>query len=440
MKHFLHFPSHGAGPDAPTSNGPVCTAFFHKTWETARSKLKQLKPFQRQIAIAAASVAGLVAAYKTASYVHTLVQRRRRQKLLLKCQQDAGLYIFILPRSPWSPSLSPRCTRVEAYLRANGIPYKAIETVDPTGSPSGELPFIVFKHARVDQLPRIFEFLGTEFGVTMDDALTREERAIGAALRRTLEYNMERFLYRTAFVDHPTLAISQIARALHISRLRARLAVRRYATMLREQLAITAYGALVSEQYESEFLLDCEALEAQIGDKRFLFSNSELTSYDCAVYALLVPFAYMGKYTALSTAYMAVADSVVLMRYVARISKRLFADVAAQFDAADMSFETSPASSPLPVESGASAADSEELHRDLEVPDEEATQPEETQTKAGRPSVQPETASSRPPTSAAAAASKHPKGSPQKAGRAKKVLPNSPPKKVKSAGASPKKL
>ncbi|KPA79245.1 putative mitochondrial hypothetical protein [Leptomonas pyrrhocoris] len=441
LPNFKFLSDRHSGSAEPAADASSYTAFIHKAFGATKEKLKLLKPLQRQITIGAAAVVGVVAAYKAASHVHKLVQRRRRRQLLRQCEQDAELHVFILPRSPWSPSLSPACTRVEAYLRANGIPYKAIETLDATGAPSGELPFLVYKHARMDQLPRIFEFLSSEFSVSIDDALTREERAIGAALRRTLEYSMERFLYRTVFIDHPTLAVTHIARALHISHLRARLAVRQYARKLNSQLAITAYGALVSEQYENEFLLDCEALEVQIGDKQFLFSNAEVTSYDCAVYALLVPFAYMGKYTALSTAYMAVANSPVLMGYVARMTKRLFADVAAQFDAAATTCATSSATSASLSSGeeeggdGGSCADSEELHRGLEVSDEETKQPEKTVKKE---EVQPEAARSATPTKAAATTGKRKKPSP-KAAKAKKAPASTPPRKGKPAGASPKK-
>lgn len=367
MHHLPGFHRHSSKAAEPVPEDTSYNALFHKALKAAKDKLKLLKPHQRKIAIGAAAVVGLVVVYKTAAHAHTLLQRRRRRQLLRCCEQDGELHVFILPRSPWSPSLSPACTRVEAYLRANGIPYKAFETIDPTGSPSGELPFLVYKRSRVDSLPRIFDFLTAEFSVTMDDGLTREERAVGAALRRTLEYSMERFLYRTVFIDHPTLAIAQIARALHISHLRARVAVRRYGARLHERFAITAYGALVSEQYENEFLLDCEALETQIGDKRFLFSDTDITSYDCAVYALLVPFAYMGKYTALSTAYMAVADSTVLMAYITRLSKRLFADVASRFDAADMSFETSCASSSIVEEEEEKEKEGGSHHTNIET-------------------------------------------------------------------------
>lgn len=367
----LRFHSHGGSYENPPP--PVEKSYkdlFQAAVTAVTQQLKRLQPLHRQIVIGTAVVIGLVVVCKTASHAHTLVQRRRRRQFLRRCEQDGELHFFMLPRSPWSPSLSPACTRVEAYLRVNGIPYKAVETIDPNGSPSGELPFLVYKGRRVDQLPRIFDFLAAEFTVTMDDALTREERAIGAALRRTLEYSMERFLYRTVFVDHPTLAVTQIARALHISQLRARLAVRGYAKQVQQRLMITAYGALISEQYENEFLRDCEALETQIGEKRFLFSDTDVTSYDCAVYALLVPFAYMGQYTALSTAYMAVAESTVLMAYIARMSKRFFSDMASQFDAADMLLETSCTSSELEeeeAEEGGSAIGSETVHSDIDV-------------------------------------------------------------------------
>ncbi|KAK7195577.1 Glutathione S-transferase, C-terminal domain containing protein [Novymonas esmeraldas] len=291
-------------------------------------------PVQLRVAIGAAAVAGAIATVATASHVSTLLERRRRRRLIHLCEdRETELFLFILPRAPWAPSLSPSCTRVEAVLRANGIPYKAIETIDPYGAPHGELPFLIYKRQRVDQLPRMMDFIAGEFDLTMDDALTRDQRAVGAALRRTVEYSMERFLYRVAFIDHPSLALTQLVRALHISRLHARLAVRGYANKLRQRLALTSYGALVREQYENEFLQDCEALEAQIAHKRYLFSDTTMTSYDCAVFSLLVPFAYMGRHTTLSPAYAAVSESAVLMAYVTRISRRLFSDLNTTFDA-----------------------------------------------------------------------------------------------------------
>ncbi|GET89010.1 hypothetical protein, conserved [Leishmania tarentolae] len=313
-----------------------------KAAEKPHNDRSPLKPGQKRLAIGTAVVVGAITAYATLSRLFTLFERHRRWSLIQQCEaHETELFLFILPRSPWAPSLSPDCTRVETFLRANRIPYKAIEVFDPLGAPNGELPFLIYKRQRVDQLPKMVEFIASEFHVTMDNGLTRDQRAVGASLRRTLEYNVERLLYRIVFVDHPSLAIPQIARALHISHVHARFAVHDYAIKLKKRLAITAYGALVSEHFENEFMQDCESIEAQIGSKRYLFSDTIMTSYDCAVYALLVPFAYMGRHTPLSAAYSTVADSEVLMAYITRISKQLFSDVFSCLDVARMSLATS---------------------------------------------------------------------------------------------------
>ncbi|KAG5477819.1 hypothetical protein LSCM1_05121 [Leishmania martiniquensis] len=302
----------------------------------------RLTPCQRRLAVGAAVVIGAITTYATLSRLFILLERRRCWRLIQQCEaRETELFLFILPRSPWAPSLSPACTRVEALLRANRIPYTAIETIDSPGTPNGGLPFLIYKRQRVDQLPKIMELITSEFNVAADDTLTRDERATGASLRRALEYSAERFLYRTVFIDHPSLAVAQIARALHITHLRARLVVHGYAIHLKKQVAITAYGALVSEQYENAFLQDCRAIEAQIGQKQYLFSDTTVTSYDCAVYSLLVPFACMSNRTSLSAAYSAVSDSAVLMAYIARMSERLFSDVRCVFDVAKTSFATS---------------------------------------------------------------------------------------------------
>ncbi|KAG5504060.1 hypothetical protein GH5_04922 [Leishmania sp. Ghana 2012 LV757] len=318
---------------------------FRQAAEQLHKEPPRLTPCQRRLAVGAAVVIGAITTYATLSRLFTFLERRRCWRLIRQCEaRETKLFLFILPRSPWAPSLSPACTRVEMFLRANGIPYTAVETIGPLGAPNGGLPFLIYKRQRVDQLPKIMEFITSEFNVTMDDTLTRDERAMGASLRRALEYSVESLLYRIAFIDHPSLAVTQIARALHISHLRARLVVHGYAIHLRKQVAITASGALVSEQYENEFLQDCEAIEAQIGHKQYLFSDTTMTSYDCAVYSLLVPFACMGSHTSLSAAYSAVCDSTVLMAYIARISKQLFRDVSSGFDVAKISFATAATS------------------------------------------------------------------------------------------------
>lgn len=300
----------------------------------------------RRASVGVAAVLGIAVTFLAARQLSRLVAKRRRRRELARCDASGQLYLFMLPRSSWAPSLSPSCTRVEALLRASGTSYVAVETMDAFGAPHERLPFLAYRGDRVDEMPAILDYISTTFhGLAADDELTRDDRAVGAALRRTLEYSMEPFLYRIAFIEHPSLAAAQISKALHLSRITAYLAVYRYRAALHHQLSMTAYGALVHEQYECEFLRDCEAVELQIGSKKYLFSDEIVTSYDCAVFALLVPFTLLGQYTALREACLAVAESPILRGYVCRMAQRLFPDVKLEWDAKVESRSSSSSSS-----------------------------------------------------------------------------------------------
>ncbi|EPY27830.1 hypothetical protein STCU_05508 [Strigomonas culicis] len=236
-----------------------------------------------------------------------------------------------MPRSPWSPSLSGPCSKVETFLRLANIEYEVVETRDMYGSPTGMVPFIVHGEQVIADSRRIIEFLTTEHHVKLDRDLTSLDRATGTALVDMIDYNMNPTFFRLAFIEHPAVATALLSKAFHVPSFVARLFVCSFAGYLQSRLRIAPFGALTRAQYENEFLRDCEAVEQQIGDKPFLFGD-EPTSYDCAVYALFVPFINMKSYAEVSEAYMAVAQSPILVEYLHRLTERAFPDLEELLD------------------------------------------------------------------------------------------------------------
>ncbi|EPY26750.1 hypothetical protein STCU_06098 [Strigomonas culicis] len=198
--------------------------------------------------------------------------------------------------------------------------------MDTYPSPNECLPFIVYRDQVMAESKRIIEFLSTEFHVKLDTRLSRLDRATGTALIDMIDYSMNPTFYRIAFVLHPCVGTYMISKVLGIPKILARLAVRSFAADMQASYNVTAYGALTPEQYENEFLRDCEAVEQQIGDKPFLFGD-EPTSYDCAVYALLIPFVNMKNYAEVSDVYLTVAQSPILVEYLHRLTERAFPDL-----------------------------------------------------------------------------------------------------------------
>ncbi|EPY25668.1 hypothetical protein STCU_06575 [Strigomonas culicis] len=241
-------------------------------------------------------------------------------------REDGKVHLYIFPRSPWAPSISSPCSKVETFLRLANIDHEVIETLNTCGSPNECVPFIVHRDQVLSDSKRIIEYLTTEFEVQLDDNLNRLDRATGAALVEMVDYSMSPTFYRIAFTLHPSIATAMLSKALGMPRVFARLMVSHVGSRMQSRLNLAPAGALTPEQYENEFLRDCEAVEQQIGDKPFLFGD-EPTSYDCAVYALLIPFVNMKNYAEVSDVYLTVAQSPILVEYLHRLTERAFPDL-----------------------------------------------------------------------------------------------------------------
>nr|CCC92419.1 conserved hypothetical protein [Trypanosoma congolense IL3000] len=254
--------------------------------------------------------------------------RRQRQVAVFcnaVCQDGDYVSLFIHPRWGLSPSISPSCTAVETFLRLAKIPYKAYVSCEDSLASSPLLPCIVYRGQCVAGTVSIIQHLMGVFQIEMDDELNGVQHAIGIALRSMLvcgsRFALRHTLSHQALIHTVPHAMSSLDASLT--------SVMHFFSWLK--VDILSVGKLrrlnlLEDQYENSYMRDLEAVEALIGNKPYLF-GSEPTSYDCVVYAMLLPIMRLREAIFVNEPFAFAAQSSVLRGYVQRMSGAAFNDL-----------------------------------------------------------------------------------------------------------------
>ncbi|KAG8343558.1 Outer mitochondrial membrane transport complex protein Glutathione S transferase N terminal domain [Trypanosoma vivax] len=268
-------------------------------------------------------VVSLITAY--VKFSSSMRKRQRRAVEEMERDETDLVYLLIYPRWGLAPSLSPSCTCVETFLRLARIPYKVHITYNTSASPTGCLPCIIHKGKHVAEPSAIIRYLIKEFKVEMDASLNKKNRAVGMALGSMLEHETRFALYRTFTRDAAHYIIPYALCAVEASwpffaSILSRIKADFFCSSSLVRLNLT------KEQHEEEYLQDLEAIEGVIGGKPFLF-GSKPTSYDCAVYAALLPVITLRESRYISLPFAFAAQNQVLSGYVRRMSFVAFPDL-----------------------------------------------------------------------------------------------------------------
>lgn len=87
------------------------------------------------------------------------------------------------------PGFSPFCTKVEAFLRFNELPYERRYRRVQT-APKGKLPVVQVDGELLDDSDLIIEALSKKYNIDMDGHLSPRERATSLALRKLMEEHL----------------------------------------------------------------------------------------------------------------------------------------------------------------------------------------------------------------------------------------------------------
>ena len=85
------------------------------------------------------------------------------------------------------PMVSNFVVKLETYLRMTEIPYE--NSFGPNVSSKGKIPWIKYNGKKIADSNFCIRFLNEEFKVTLDDKLSKTERAISHAIKTMVEEN-----------------------------------------------------------------------------------------------------------------------------------------------------------------------------------------------------------------------------------------------------------
>lgn len=174
----------------------------------------------------------------------------------------------------------------------------------------------------------IVDFAVETYSVKLDRNFTNEESGVGRALRDQSKYSLAAYVNRT-LRDHPHVAAKVMAKKRRISPLHARLLLWAARSTTRVEV-VTNIDTLTREEYETAFLHEIVAFESLLGQKAFVVGFTP-SSYDCAVYAALLPVYLMGSATMspLNAALAYFFKSKTLPLYMQRVTRLAFPDMEA---------------------------------------------------------------------------------------------------------------
>ena len=91
------------------------------------------------------------------------------------------------PISDGVPTISNFALKLETYLRMAEIPYE--NSFVPKNSSKGKIPWIEYNGKKIADSNFCISFLNEEFKVTLDNKLSKSEKAVSHALKSMVEEN-----------------------------------------------------------------------------------------------------------------------------------------------------------------------------------------------------------------------------------------------------------
>jgi glutathione S-transferase len=203
----------------------------------------------------------------------------------------ADLRVFTFSPDWGLPSAGPFAIKLLAWLEIAGIPYEQVIEDNPNKGPKGKNPWIELDGEFIGDSEIIIELLSQRYGIDVDARLSKEQKAIGLAWRRTFEEHFHQVLEWELF-EHPAGA-AYMRRSL-TAKMPPVIGPVVYSMLqshLKKQLYARGVARHTPKVIEAKGRADVDALADFLGDRPFLLAD-QATVADTAVFGLLAPMAY----------------------------------------------------------------------------------------------------------------------------------------------------
>jgi hypothetical protein len=230
-----------------------------------------------------------------------------------------SLVLYQFPPGFGLRSLSPFCTKLEAYLRLAEVPHE-VGIGDPRQAPKGKLPYVRWDGSLVGDSQLVLERCQRELGDPLDEGLSDAQRTRGHLLRRTCEDHFYWVLLSVRWIDDAIWndAYRGVIASVMPAGLRFFLpGVLRKG--VRKSLAAHGLGRHEGEVIVGQGEADLDAFERSLDPGGFLLGDTP-TSYDCSVFAMLEHLRVTpGEHPLISS----LQGRPALLDYCARMNERI---------------------------------------------------------------------------------------------------------------------
>lgn len=188
------------------------------------------------------------------------------------------------------PDPSPYCVKVDAYMRMAGLEFECVPGMDNLKkAPKGKLPYIEDQGKLVADSSFIIAYLKEQYGDSLDQQLTDEQRAVSHACIKMMDENTYWCLVWGRWVSDeiwPQLkenffgAVPAIIRNLVAAKIRKGVI---------KNLHGQGIGRHSEEEIKSIMSRDLQALSDLLGDKSYFFGE-QASTLDAVAYGFLSQF------------------------------------------------------------------------------------------------------------------------------------------------------
>eukprot|EP00066_Takifugu_rubripes_P006704 XP_003971685.1 PREDICTED: failed axon connections homolog [Takifugu rubripes] len=195
------------------------------------------------------------------------------------------LHQFSRPKTG-APSLSPFCLKMETYLRMLDLPYQ--NYFDGKLSPQGKMPWIEYNQEQVCGTEFIIDFLEERLGVSLNNSLTAQEKAVSHAITKMVE---EHFYWTIAYcqwVDNLEETQKMLSVSGPLSDVLKWILSHLTGGIVKREMYGHGIGRFSREKVYELMEKDMRTLATLLGNKKYLM-GSKVTTVDAAVFSHLAP-------------------------------------------------------------------------------------------------------------------------------------------------------
>lgn len=255
------------------------------------------------------AAAGIAAGIAVTRLVRQLRRRQRQRALALRllAQTPGVCYLHTFPRTNSQLHTGTPALIAETFLRAAGIPYVLLPTLNIGVSPTERLPYLELDQTGTTDSYYIIERIQRDFpakcAANLEPLTSPTHQAILTMLRRTLAHSLRYGQYRVTFVDNPEYILKKMGPMF--PKFLPTWVKRKIVGKLRQRqitmLNMEGYGDLSNEEYKAELRRDLKVIETLLSSalengQPYLFTTTKPSVADVIVWSYMsqiaeVPFA-----------------------------------------------------------------------------------------------------------------------------------------------------